>query len=126
MIKNIERTKDGMDSLIDRTRDAVVGATDRAERGVESAAERVVEKTHLAGEHVRDGAKTASRDAHRRLESAAKAVDRGYTKARGDLLRAATTATDYVTENPGKAMLVAASSGFVIGMLVSRRRCSSD
>ena len=37
MIKNIERAKDGMDSLIDHARDAVVGAADRAERGVESA-----------------------------------------------------------------------------------------
>ena len=50
MIENIERARDGVDSLIDRTRDAVVDATDRAESGVASAAERVVRGTHTAGE----------------------------------------------------------------------------
>ena len=124
MIKNIERTKDGMDSLIDRTRDAVVEVADRAESGVESAAEHVVERAHEAGEYVRDGAKTASRGAHRRLKGATKAIDHGYTRARGDLSRAATAATDYVTENPGKALLLATSTGFVLGMLVRRHRPS--
>lgn len=122
MNRNIARTKDGMDDLIDRTRDAVVGAADRAERGVDSAAERVMAEAHAAGEHVRDGARTASRGAHRRLESAAQAIDQGYARARGDLLRAAGAATDYVTENPGKAVLIAASTGFVLGLLVHRHR----
>lgn len=122
MIKNIERSKEGMDSLIDRTRDAVVGVADRAEQGVESAAKRVTKRAHLAGEYVRDGAETASRGAHRRVEGVANAIDRGYTRARGDLTRAATAATDFVAENPGKAMLIAASGGFVLGMLVRRRR----
>jgi ElaB/YqjD/DUF883 family membrane-anchored ribosome-binding protein len=125
MIQNIERTKDGIDSLVDRTRDAVIGVASRAERGVESAAEHVAEGAHAAGEYVRDGAKTASRGAHRRRQAAAKAIDRGYTRARGDLSRAAATATDYVTENPGKVLLLAAATGFVLGMLVRRRRPGS-
>jgi ElaB/YqjD/DUF883 family membrane-anchored ribosome-binding protein len=125
MTKNIERSKDVMDSLIDRTRDAVVGAADRTARGVESAAERVAAKAHLAGEYVRDGAETASRDAHRRVETAAQAIDHGYTRVRGDLSRAATSVTDYVNENPGKALLLAASAGFVVGLLVHRRRASA-
>ncbi len=122
MIRNIEQTKDGMDSLVDRTREAVVDVADRAERGVNSGAKRVVKRAHEAGKYVRDGAATASRDAHRHLESAAEAVDRGYTQARGDLSRAAVTATDYITENPGKALLLATSIGFAFGMLVRRQR----
>lgn len=122
--KGIERAQKGMDSLIDRTRDAVVGATDRAERGVESAAERVVKKTHAAGQHVRDGAESASRGAHRGVESTANAIDRGYTRVRSDLTRAARATTEYVTENPGKAMLFAASAGFLLGTLAHRRRAS--
>lgn len=126
MIKNIERTKDGMESLVDRTHDAVVGVADRAERGVGSAVEHVAARAHVAGEYVRDGAKTASRVAHRRLEGAAKAIDRGYTRARGDLARATTTTTDYLTENPGKVLLLAAAAGFVLGMLGCRRRRAPD
>jgi ElaB/YqjD/DUF883 family membrane-anchored ribosome-binding protein len=122
MTKNVERTKDNMDSLVDRTRDAVVGVADRAERGVESAAKVVTERAHAAGDFVRDGAKTASRGAHQRLEGAAKAIDRGYVRARSDLSRATTTATDYFTENPGKALLLAASAGFALGLFVRPRR----
>ena len=122
MTKNIERTKDNMDSLVDRTREAVVGATDRAERGVDSAAKLVTESAHAAGDFVRGGAKTASRGAHRRLEGAAKAIDRGYVRACSDLSRAATTATDYFTESPGKALLLAASAGFALGLFVRPRQ----
>jgi ElaB/YqjD/DUF883 family membrane-anchored ribosome-binding protein len=123
MIKNIERTKDGMDSLVDRTRDAVVGAANRAERGVESAADHVTETAHATGEYVRDGASTVSRGAHRRLKGAAKAIDRGYTQTRTDLSHAVATATDYLTENPGKVLLFAASACFVLGLLMRRRAC---
>lgn len=122
MIKNIERTRDGLDSMIDRTRDAVVGAADRAERGVEATAERAVESAHAAGQNVRERAKSASTRAHRRLEDTAVAIDRGYTRARNDVSRAATAATDFVIENPAKSVLIAASAGFVVGMLARRRR----
>jgi ElaB/YqjD/DUF883 family membrane-anchored ribosome-binding protein len=122
MIKNIERTRDGMGSLIDRTHDAVVSATDRAERGVESAAERVVERTHAAGDAIRDGAKTVSRDAHVRVNGAARTIERGYARASSDVSRAVSAGSDYVAANPGKALLLTLSAGFVLGLLVRRRR----
>lgn len=122
MTDPIERTKNGADTLIDRARDAVVSATERAERSVETAAGRVVEGTRRAGESVRGGAEAASRDAHRRVEGAAQAIDRGYARARGDLTRAATAATDFVTENPGKSLLLAAGAGFACGLWMRRRR----
>lgn len=124
MIKNIERTKDGIDSLIDRTRDAVVDVTERAERGVESAAERVTERAHSAGKYVRNGAKTASRETHQRLQGAAEAVDRGYVRVRGECSRAATAVRDYAAEHPGVTVILAASAGFVLGTLVRRRQPS--
>lgn len=124
MFKRVERTEDGMSSMIDQTRDAVVGVADRAEHGVESAAEHVVATAHAAGNSLRDGAETASRGAHQRLRGAARAVDRGYSRARSDLSRAATASTDYVAENPGKTLLVTAAASFVLGVLVGRRRSS--
>lgn len=122
MIKNIERTRDGMDSLIDRTRDAVVDATGRAERGVESAAERVVQGTHTAGDAIRDGAKTVSRDAHVRVRGAARTIERGYARASSDVSRVVNAGSDYVAENPAKALLLTLSAGFVLGLLVRGRR----
>ena len=122
MIKNIERTKEGMDSLIERTRDAVVRATHGAERSVESTAERAVETARVAGKSVRGRAERAARGAHQSAQSAAQAVDRGYTRVRGDLTRTAAATTAYVIENPGKALVLAASAGFVVGILVRGRR----
>lgn len=122
MIKSIERAKDGVDSMIDQTRDTVVGVADRAERGIESGAERLVDRAHVAGESFRDGAETAARGAHQQLRSTAKAIDRGYRRSSDQWARGATAAADYLTENPGKALLVAASAGFVLGMLTQRRR----
>jgi ElaB/YqjD/DUF883 family membrane-anchored ribosome-binding protein len=124
VIKNIERTKDSVDSLIDSTRGVVVGATERAERGIESTADHVVKRTHAAGKAVRESAETVSRGAHQRVEGAAKAAERGYVRARRDLSRVATATTDYVDANPGQALLLAASAGFLAGMLVARRRRS--
>ena len=126
MIKSIERTKDGIDALIDGSRKAIVDATNYAERGVESAAQGVVASAHSAGEYLRDGSQVASRDAHRHLEVAAKAIDHGYVRARSDLSRAATAASDYLAENPGKALLLATTTGFALGMLVRRRRLSAE
>lgn len=124
MIKNIERTQGGVDSLIDRTHEAVASATARAEQGIEAVAGRVVDKAHATGEKIREGADTASAGAHRRVAGAAEAIDRGYAQARSDLARAATATTDYVTANPGKALLLVASAGFVLGLLVRGRRSS--
>ena len=122
MIKNIERAKDGMGSLIDHTRDTVVGVADDAERGVESAAERVVGTARVAGESFRNAAETTSRGAHQRLERTAKAIDRSYTRAQSELSRRATAAFDYAIENPGKALLLAASAGFLLGTVLRRRQ----
>mgnify|MGYP003422723117 CR=1 FL=1 len=67
----------------------------------------------------------AEAGAHRRVAGAAEALDRGYTQARSDLARAATATTDYVTANPGKALLLVASAGFVLGLLARGRRPSA-
>lgn len=125
MIKNIERTQAGVDNLIDRARDTVVAASDRAERGVEAAAGQAVEKAHAAGERIREGAESASLGAHQSVAGAAQAVDRGYSRAKSDLSRAANRATDYVTANPGKALVLVASAGFLLGLLVRGRRQSA-
>lgn len=146
MVKNIERTANGVDHLIDNARNAVVGATERAEIGVGLAAEKVAEKTgyaaervadkayqvaektqekaQAAGEYLREGTDCATRAAHQRIQQAADLVDRGYSRVRSDLSRGADAATGYIAENSGKAVLLAASAGFLIGMLATRRRFS--
>lgn len=122
MGNTIERTKNGLDTAIDRTRDVVVAMADRTETGVEAAADRMADGAHVAGDFVRAGAVNASLGAHRHVENAAKELDRRYIQTRGDLSRAATAVTDYVTDNPGKSMLLVATASFALGVLVRRQR----
>ena len=57
-----------------------------------------------------------------RYDEAAESVRRGYTKARREAERIGGDVNDYVKENPGKSILIAAGVGFLIGLLVSRSR----
>lgn len=123
-LKRVEPTKDAMNSMIDRTRDAVVSVAHRAQDGVESAAEQMAAGAQAAGDSLRDGVETATRGAHQRLQGTAQAINRGYSRTRSNLSRAATASTEYVAENPGKALLLTAATGFVLGALVGRRRRS--
>lgn len=125
MIKTIERSQAKLDNLIDRSCDSVVVASERAEKGVASAADQVVQTVQAAGEKIRERAEAASLNAHQRVAGAAQAIDRGYSQAKSDLTRAAAETTDYVTANPGKALLVAASAGFLLGLLIRGRRSSA-
>ncbi len=122
MLKTIEKTKDGVGTLIEQTRDAVIGATGRAERGVESAADAVVRKTYATGERVREGAASAANGALRGTENAAQALDHGVERAQRDLSRLSTATSEYVASNPGKALLLTASAGFLLGYLLRPRQ----
>ena len=53
------------------------------------------------------------------------AIDRTYNQARSDMANAATRATDYVTAHPGKSLLMVASAGFLLGLLVRGRSTSA-
>ena len=121
MIKNIEQTRDNIDSLVDSTLGAADAIADRAERRVENAAERVVERAHTAGEILRDKFATTARNLHQRLDDTATSIDRGYVKARTDLSRVTGAANGYVVENSRSAVMLAALGGFVFGFLAHRR-----
>ena len=125
MFKALGKTQEGVDHLIDRTQDAVLKATDRAEQGVAATAERLASRAHETGERIREKTAAASYGAHERVAATAQAIDRGYQRTRSDLARAATTATDYVTAHPGKSLLMVASAGFLLGLLVRGRSASA-
>lgn len=121
MINKIEETKDRMNVMVDKTGEAVGGLADRAELGVETAAAKVVEGSQGARDYLRGKVDTATREVHRRLDQSATAIESGYTRASTDLSRAANAATGFVTENPRTALMIAASVGFLLGVIVHRR-----
>lgn len=115
--------------------DSPAGRADSAPEGVVSARERfqrlseeVQERYRGVSDDVRRGAERASAELRRgtgaareRYESAAESARQGYDKIRRDAGDVTRQVNDYVRENPGKSVIIAASVGFLIGMIARRR-----
>lgn len=76
------------------------------QRGTERAREGFQRGTERAREHYRDVAESARE---------------GYDRVRRDAGRLTGEVSDFVRENPARAVLIAAGIGFLLGMLVRRR-----
>ncbi|HVT61523.1 MAG TPA: hypothetical protein VHR45_24395 [Thermoanaerobaculia bacterium] len=122
------------------------GFSESAEKAVEAVGDGVAaarDKFQRLGEDVQDRYKKVSNDVKRGAERAQKEIRRGadaaresyrdaahnvrkgYHKARKDATRLGNEVGEYVRENPGKAVLIAAGIGFLLG-LIARRRDDSD
>ena len=108
----------------DSAREGVVSARQRFQR----LSEEVQERYHDVSEDVRRGAERASAELRRgagaareRYESAAESARQGYDRLRRDTGNVTSQVNDYVRENPGKSVLIAAGVGFLLGMIVRRR-----
>jgi ElaB/YqjD/DUF883 family membrane-anchored ribosome-binding protein len=105
---------------LERAKEAVVD-------GVERAREAVVDQLDTAREVVGDAAKKASREVRREAERATKSVREGYDtaldglrtgydKVRKDMSELSDDVAEYVRDNPGKSILIAAGVGFLLGV----------
>ena len=82
-------------------------------RGVEQRYQRVAEE-------MRREAERASKVARERVDTAVTGLRQGYTKVRKDAGRLSEDVGEYVRDNPGKSLLVAAVVGFLLGLLFRR------
>jgi ElaB/YqjD/DUF883 family membrane-anchored ribosome-binding protein len=82
-------------------------------RGVEQRYQRVAEE-------MRREAEKASKAARERVDTAVTGLRQGYTKVRKDVGNLSEDVTDYVRDNPGKSLLIAAVVGFLLGLLFRR------
>jgi ElaB/YqjD/DUF883 family membrane-anchored ribosome-binding protein len=115
--------------------DAAEKALNTASDGVAAAREKftrvaddVQSRYKKVSDDVRRGAERATKEIRRSAnvaretyEDTAKKVRKGYHKIRKDAGRWSETAGEYVRENPGKAVLIAAGVGFLVGLIVRRR-----
>jgi ElaB/YqjD/DUF883 family membrane-anchored ribosome-binding protein len=109
--------------------EGVVSARDRFQR----LSSEVQNRYERVSEDVRRGAERASQEIRRGTERArerygevAETARERYTQVReksGELSR---DLTFYVRDNPGRSVMIAAGVGFLVGLLVRRRRGEDD
>jgi ElaB/YqjD/DUF883 family membrane-anchored ribosome-binding protein len=104
--------------------EGVVSARERFQR----LGDEVQSKYKKVSEDVRRGAERASQEIRRGAERAretyeevAETAQKSYQRVRSEAGNASREVSLYVRDNPGKALLIAAGVGFLLGLLVRGR-----
>lgn len=105
-----QRPLDAARETFGRVAEEVKGRYERATGDVQRRAER-------ASEDLRRGAETA----RRRYDEASHTLREGYAEAQQRARLVSRDLNDYVQENPGRAVLMAAAAGFLVGLLFRGR-----
>ena len=86
--------------------------------GVGDKVKGLGESAGRASQQVRAGAERTGAVAREKYDVAAEKVRVGYDKARKDFDHLTQDVNEYVRDNPGRSVLIAAGIGFVLGMLL--------
>jgi len=114
----LEKVKDGVDDVVEKAREAVNDGLDAAKDRFQYAAKRLDRRYRKAASRFRAHAE-AVRD---KLADTKETVVAGYTQASRKLVRVERDARRYVSNNPRKAVLIAAGVGLLAGLVLSRAR----
>ena len=106
-----DRAKEFVAEKIEKTKGVVADGLDTAREKFDGLADDVDLKYQRASQVARE-----------KYRVAAEGVREGYGKVKTDIKRVSGDVNDYVRENPGKSLLMAAGAGFLIGLLVRRGR----
>ncbi len=126
------RKKDGDEdgggnvTSMDLAREAVAEGVEKARsavsHGVDAARERMRDSRLSA--RVKKASSRAGEAAKEGYGVAREKLGHGYERARKDLDQLVGDVNVYVRDNPGRAVLIAAAAGFVLGFLLRRDRRS--
>lgn len=100
---------------IEQAKDKLGAAREKIERRAKDMGEKIT--TDLRRE-----ASRASAVAKEKYADAVDQVRSGYSRVSRDLGNVSDDVADYVRDSPAKAVLIAAGVGFVLGLLLGRRR----
>lgn len=82
----------------------------------------VKQKVGAAREAAKEKIQGITEGAKERYQQMSETVRHGYQKARKDVDDLAENVNEYVRDNPGKSVLLAAGVGFLVGILIRGRR----
>ena len=103
---------------IDRAKEVLSEGVEKTKASVETAKEKLQE----VSETVKKEAGRAGGLAKERYSVAADGLREGYGKARKDLDKLGQDVTTYVSDNPGRAIVIAGALGFFLGFLIRGER----
>jgi ElaB/YqjD/DUF883 family membrane-anchored ribosome-binding protein len=115
---------DSAEKAVEAVSDGVAAARDKFQR----LSDDVQQRYKQVSKDVRRGAERASKEIRRSADAARETyrdttdkVQKTYRQASKEVQRVGRDVGEYVRENPGKAVLIAAGVGFLLGLIVRRR-----
>ena len=128
-----EPANPGIPEDADMARDAGDGGVVSARQRFQKLGEDVQSKYKKVSEDVRRGAERASDEIRRGAERAKETYEevsenaqRSYQRVRSEAGNLSREVSLYVRDNPGKALLIAAGVGFLLGLIVRGRGESEE
>ncbi len=106
--------KGAVSERLDRAREKFSGVVE----GMEKKVKKIGEGAERTGQQVRESAEKATVAAKERYEVAREKVKQGYDSARKNLDHLGDDVNEYVRDNPGRSLLIAAAVGFLLGLLL--------
>jgi len=116
-VQPIERAREVAQEVIEKAREGY----DSTREKLHAVGDEVGKKYEKISEDVRRRAEHASQVARERYNETAEVVRTRYKKVRKDMDGLAADVNTYVKDNPGKAVLIAAGAGFLLGFLLRGR-----
>ena len=119
--------REAVTDAVDDTRDVIDDGLDEARERFEEAADDVSASAAAPGASCAAAPRPPGAVAKEKYEQPPEGLRHGYERVRKDAAQLSTDVNEYVRENPGKSILIAAGVGFVIGLLVrGRRRATTE
>ena len=116
----IDQVKDGVGAVVDRTREAVNDGLDSVAGTFNDGADNLNRFYRGTVAQVRGTSERISENAREQLDDVKDSAREGYRHARKTLSRLYGDARDYMDDNPGQSLLIAAGIGFLAGLVVRR------
>lgn len=107
-----------------KTADVIEDTVGEARERLSEVARGAGERYQKVAEEMRREAERATQAAREKVDTAVKGIRQGYGNVSKKVGSATEDVADYVRDNPGRSLLIAAGVGFLIGLLF--RRSSDD
>ena len=117
----IDQLKDGVGAVVDSTREVVNDGLDSVKGTINSGADNLDRLYRSTVAQVRATSERISENGREQLDDIKDAARKRYKHARKTLSRLSGDARDYVSDNPGQSLLIAAGIGLLAGLVLRRR-----